>query len=150
MIQENFHFNIISSSPEETIKAGEELVFFLHRGSIVALYGALGAGKTYFTKGIAKALSIEEEITSPTYTIISEYEGLLKKEKISFYHIDAYRLLGDDDFTNIGGEELLYGNGISVIEWSERFSNSIPENAISIEIEVIEYNKRRITTRDKK
>jgi tRNA threonylcarbamoyladenosine biosynthesis protein TsaE len=122
---------ILSSSPEETMAAGERIASFLRKGSVVALRGGLGAGKTCLTKGIARGLGIDEEITSPTYTIISEYQGALP-----FYHIDAYRLEGDDDFEALGGEEFLYGEGVSVIEWSERIPRSIPPGALSVEIGV--------------
>jgi tRNA threonylcarbamoyladenosine biosynthesis protein TsaE len=129
----------ISSSPEETIALGEGIAALLQRGSIVALRGGLGAGKTCLTKGIARGLGVSEEVTSPTYTIISEYQG-----KVPFYHIDAYRLQGDDDFIALGGEEVLYGAGVSVIEWSERLPHSIPEHALVIEIEIIEQDRRKI------
>jgi tRNA threonylcarbamoyladenosine biosynthesis protein TsaE len=86
-----FLVKLFSASPEETRAAGERLAPHLPKGAVVALRGGLGAGKTCFAKGIARGLGITEEITSPTYTIISEYEG-------PFYHIDAYRLAGDDDF----------------------------------------------------
>jgi tRNA threonylcarbamoyladenosine biosynthesis protein TsaE len=125
----DFLARLISSSPEETIAVGEKIARGLKRGSIVALRGGLGAGKTCLAKGIARGLGIQGEITSPTYTIISEYEGV-----IPFYHIDAYRLGGDDDFSALGGEELLFGGGISVIEWSERLPRSIPPQAITVEI----------------
>lgn len=120
---------------------GERIARFLHQGSIVALRGGLGAGKTYLTKGIARGLGVSEEVTSPTYTIISEYEG-----NLPFYHIDAYRLQGDDDFSALGGEEILYGAGVSVIEWSERIS--IPEYAIIVELEIRESNHRKILIRN--
>jgi tRNA threonylcarbamoyladenosine biosynthesis protein TsaE len=118
---------------------GERIAQGLTRGSVVALRGGLGAGKTCLTKGIARFLGIREEVTSPTYTIISEYPGL-----IPFYHIDAYRLGGDDDFEALGGEEYIYGEGISVIEWSERLTRSIPSAAILVEISQLEGNRRRI------
>jgi tRNA threonylcarbamoyladenosine biosynthesis protein TsaE len=145
MKTELFRFNILSSSQEETISAGEKIAAMLERGDIVALRGGLGVGKTYLTKGIAKGLGIDEEITSPTYTIISEYSG-----RLPLYHIDAYRLSGDDGFTNIGGEEILYGNGVSVIEWSEKLEDSIPETAVYVEIEVIGENQRNISVHYKK
>ncbi|GHV81540.1 hypothetical protein AGMMS49991_00980 [Spirochaetia bacterium] len=134
----------ISSSPEETTSLGEKLGRLLPPGSIVALRGGLGAGKTCFTKGIALALGVREEVTSPTYTIISEYEGTLP-----LYHIDAYRLAGDDDFGALGADELLYGKGLSVIEWSERLPHSIPPEAVIVEIALIDTDfqsaeKRRI------
>jgi tRNA threonylcarbamoyladenosine biosynthesis protein TsaE len=106
---------------------------------VVALRGGLGAGKTCFVKGIARGLGITENVTSPTYTIISEYRGI-----ISLYHIDAYRLTGDDDFESTGAGELMSGEGISVIEWSERIPNSLPPNAIIIEIEIRGQEERLI------
>jgi tRNA threonylcarbamoyladenosine biosynthesis protein TsaE len=130
---------IVSSSPEETIAAGERIASFLREGSVVALRGGLGVGKTCLTKGIARGLGIKEEITSPTYTIVSEYQGVLP-----FYHIDLYRLMGDDDFAALGGEELLYGGGVSVIEWSERIPHSIPPWAVTIEIGLAPNGQRRI------
>ncbi|MDR1047240.1 MAG: tRNA (adenosine(37)-N6)-threonylcarbamoyltransferase complex ATPase subunit type 1 TsaE [Treponema sp.] len=140
MLQEPSLVSVISSSAEETIALGEKLAAVLPAGSIVALNGGLGAGKTTLVKGIARALGIEAEITSPTYTIISEYEG-----KIPLYHIDAYRLAGDEDFFSIGGTELLSrGDGLALIEWSERISQSLPSGSINVEIEILEGDKRRI------
>ena len=99
--------------------------------------GTLGSGKTYLAKGIAKGLCIKEEVTSPTYTIVSEYEGLIGGiEPVTVYHIDAYRLMGNEDFSNIGGDEIISGNGVSLIEWSERISSLIPKKALNIEIEI--------------
>jgi tRNA threonylcarbamoyladenosine biosynthesis protein TsaE len=120
-----------SASPEETMALGERLARRLDRGSVVALRGGLGAGKTCLTKGIARGLGIDETITSPTYTIISEYRG-----RLPLYHIDAYRLAGDEDFENLGGEELLFGGGVSVIEWSDRIPHSLPEHTVFIEIAI--------------
>jgi tRNA threonylcarbamoyladenosine biosynthesis protein TsaE len=144
MIQAGFlsETTIVSGSPEETIAAGERLAGFLKPGSVVALRGKLGAGKTCFTKGIARFLGIEEEVTSPTYTIVSEYPG-----KIPLYHIDAYRLNGDDDFTALGGEEIIFGGGVSVIEWSERIPESIPPGAVIVELEILPEGGRKISIR---
>jgi tRNA threonylcarbamoyladenosine biosynthesis protein TsaE len=140
---ENSPFNITTLSPEETMAAGEWLASRLHQGSVVALRGGLGVGKTYFTKGIARGLGIQEEVTSPTYTIIAEYQGVLP-----LYHIDAYRLEGDADFSSLGAEEMFYGTGVSVIEWSERIPHSIPEDALIVEITLLEHNRRLITLRN--
>jgi tRNA threonylcarbamoyladenosine biosynthesis protein TsaE len=129
----------ISSSPEETMALGEALARSLHRGSVIALRGGLGAGKTCLTKGIALGLGVREEVTSPTYTIISEYEG-----RLPFYHLDAYRLSGDEDFSLLGAEELLYGKGVTVIEWSDRVPRSIPAEVIVIDITILEDMRRKI------
>jgi tRNA threonylcarbamoyladenosine biosynthesis protein TsaE len=109
----------------------------------------LGAGKTCLTKGIARGLGIREEVTSPTYTIISEYafpedpKGHAS-DFLRFYHIDAYRLKGDDDFNALGGDEVIFGEGISVIEWSERLPQTIPQDAVTVEINLLDGDRRSI------
>lgn len=120
-----------TTSPEETLALGRRIAGKLTPGAVIALKGGLGAGKTCLAAGIAQGLGISETITSPTYTIVNEYTG-----RLPFCHIDAYRLAGDDDFNNSGVSELLYGNGIAVIEWSERIPRSIPANAITMLIEI--------------
>jgi tRNA threonylcarbamoyladenosine biosynthesis protein TsaE len=136
-------FSVVSSSPEETIDAGERIATLLHKGSVVALRGGLGAGKTWLTKGIARGLGVTEEVTSPTYTIISEYEG-----RLPLYHIDAYRLRGDDDFAAIGADDVVYGNGVTVIEWSERVAQSLPADALVIEVSILEDARRLIAVKE--
>ena len=126
----------VSSSPEETMAIGRQIAGILKKGSILALRGPLGAGKTCLVKGIARYLAVEEEITSPSYTIVSEYEGKLNGNALPFYHIDVYRLQGDDDFIALGGEEYLFGQGISIVEWSERIPNSLPAEAWIADIEI--------------
>jgi tRNA threonylcarbamoyladenosine biosynthesis protein TsaE len=101
--------------------------------------GGLAAGKTTLTKGIAAGLGVAEEVTSPTFTLLNEYEGGLP-----FYHMDAYRLSGPEEFENLGTDEILYGTGVSVIEWSERVSDSLPEDANLIEIEILGGDSRSI------
>ena len=125
----------VSSSPEETLALGESLARRLKTGSVVALFGGLGSGKTCLAKGIARGLGITENISSPTYTIINEYPGG-PESQLALYHIDAYRLSGDEDFENTGAGETLGSNGITVIEWSERIPRSIPTDAIAIHIEI--------------
>jgi len=127
----------ISVSPDETRQFGEKIGNFLKSGSIVALRGKLGAGKTVLAQGIARALGITETVTSPSYTIISEYQGTLP-----LYHMDAYRLSGEEDFRLAGGEELLYGTGISVVEWPERINLSTAD--VSVEIDILEDGRRHI------
>ncbi len=119
----------ISNSAEETIKTGIEIGKKLKSGDIIALKGSLAAGKTTITKGIAISLGINDEITSPTYTLISEYEG-----SIPLYHMDLYRIDSIEEFELLGADELLYANGVSIIEWSERIEDYLPENHIIIDI----------------
>jgi tRNA threonylcarbamoyladenosine biosynthesis protein TsaE len=126
-----------SASPEETLALGERIGRSLKPGAVVALRGGLGAGKTCLAKGIARGLGVEETVTSPTYTIISEYRG-----RVPLYHIDAYRLAGDEDFEDLGGLELLGGGGVSIIEWSERIPRSLPPDHIGVEI--IAEGERRV------
>ena len=121
-----------STGPEQTFNFGKSLALNLKKGDVVAISGPLGAGKTCLAKGIASGLGVEEEVTSPTYTIISEYEGSFSP----VYHIDAYRLGGSDDFYAIGGEEIVYGNGISIIEWYENIGDFIPDEALRVDIEI--------------
>ena len=140
-----FPASFISSSPEETFFLGTQAAKFLGKGSVIALKGALGAGKTCLAKGIARGLGIEEELTSPTYTIVSEYEYINGYgETIPVYHIDAYRLDGDDEFTSMGGEEIVFGKGISLIEWSERIPSFIPPEALKMDIKIVKDDKRLI------
>jgi tRNA threonylcarbamoyladenosine biosynthesis protein TsaE len=120
-----------SFSPQETEALGQSLARRLKPGAVVALHGGLGAGKTCLARGIARGLGIGENITSPTYTIISEYPAA-----VPLYHIDAYRLAGDDDFAGTGAGEYIGAQGITVIEWPERIPRSIPHDAITIRIEI--------------
>ena len=138
-----------SASPEETHAIGERLACGLGPGAIIALRGGLGAGKTCLVKGIARGLGIAEDITSPTYTIVSEYNACLDgKSLLPFYHIDAYRLNGDEDFENTGAGELIAGKGIAIIEWSERIPASIPPDATIIEIEITGPQSRILRIKD--
>jgi tRNA threonylcarbamoyladenosine biosynthesis protein TsaE len=128
---EGFLIERVCVSPEETFDLGQKIAGLLTAGSVVALRGGLGSGKTCLAKGIASGLGIDETITSPTYTIINEY-----LHSPALYHIDAYRLENEEEFNEIGGRELIYGNGISLIEWSERIEKSLPQNTITISLEI--------------
>jgi tRNA threonylcarbamoyladenosine biosynthesis protein TsaE len=98
-------------------------------GTIIAFRGGLGAGKTVFARGLARGLDIPEAITSPTYTIVNEYEGWMP-----FYHIDAYRLHSAEEFELLDSARYLYGPGLCAIEWSERIEDALPENVVTIAI----------------
>jgi len=131
--------SFISTSAEETAELGVKIGNACKAGTVISLRGSLGAGKTVIAKGIAKSLGIEEAIVSPTFTIIQEYQG-----RLPLYHMDLYRLSGDDEFEMIGGEEMLYGDGITLIEWSEKIDDMLPENTIFISLEIKEDQSRVI------
>ena len=120
-----------TTTVEETIELGQRIGRLLHPGDILALQGTLAAGKTQLTKGIARGLNISEPVTSPTFTIISEYYG-----RMPLYHIDVYRLNSSEDFLDLGVEDMLYGQGICIIEWSEKIMSELPDTAIEIDITV--------------
>lgn len=128
-----------TSSAEETITLGEKIGRLLKKGDIIAMQGTLAAGKTTITKGIAKALGITDTITSPTFCLISEYQG-----KMPLYHMDVYRLDGTEDFINLGTDDMLYGDGVSIIEWSEKIMDQLPSNTIVLKITPHDDGKRLI------
>ena len=119
----------ITHSAEETISLGYKIGQKLKKGDIIAMQGTLAAGKTTITKGIAQALGISETITSPTFCLVSEYYG-----KMPLYHMDVYRLDGAEDFVNLGTDDMLYGDGVSIIEWSEKIMSELPKKTIILKI----------------
>lgn len=123
---------IEAMSPEETIAVGVALGQILKAGDVLCLSGDLGAGKTYLTKGIAQGLGIREAVTSPTYTIMQVYDA-----GVPLYHFDLYRLERAEDLEDLGFDEYIYGRGVSVIEWANKFPEAIPEVYLSINIRYI-------------
>ena len=128
-----------TKTSEETIELGFKIGKKLKKGNIIAMQGTLAAGKTTITKGIAKALEITDTITSPTFCLISEYYG-----KMPLYHMDVYRLEGSEDFENLGTEDMLYGDGVCIIEWSEKIMESLPKETIIINIQPQDDGSRKI------
>jgi len=128
----------ITKSREETIKFAEEYGKTLRGGDVLLLDGDMGAGKTVFTKGIALALGINAEITSPTYAYLNDYDGKL-------YHYDCYRLSSGEDAEALGLTEYFYGDGVCVVEWSENIADVLPDNCKRVKIEKIDLNTRKIT-----
>ena len=114
----------------ETKKFGFALAKELKAGDVIALIGDLGTGKTALTKYIAEALGVEEDITSPTFTIIKEY----KSGRIPLYHFDVYRLSGEEEMYELGFEEYFYGNGVCIVEWADKIKGIIPKNSTVIQI----------------
>jgi len=121
--------NIETHSFEETIEFGKKLGTVLKSGDIISLSGDLGTGKTAFTNGIAKSLGIESYITSPTFTIVNEYEG-----RLPLYHFDVYRISDPDEMFDIGFEEYINSEGITIIEWGEQIKDILPKDIIRVDI----------------
>ena len=129
-----------TNSPMETEGIGEALGKILPAGAVLAYEGDLGAGKTAFTRGLARGLGYTEPVTSPTYTIVNEYLG----GRLPLFHFDMYRLRSADDLWDIGWEDYLDRNGICAVEWSENVRDAM-ENAITVRIEKTGDESRRIT-----
>ena len=121
--------NIETHSFEETVEFGKKLGATLKAGDIICLTGDLGTGKTALTNGIAKSLGIDSYITSPTFTLVNEYEG-----KLPLYHFDVYRITDSEEMFDLGFEEYINGEGITIIEWGEQIKDILPEEIINIKI----------------
>jgi tRNA threonylcarbamoyladenosine biosynthesis protein TsaE len=119
-----------SSGEDETENLAKQLSLFLTPGAVLTLDGDLGAGKTRFSQGLARAMGITEIVNSPTFTIIKEYEGA----HLPFYHMDVYRIT-QDEAENLGLNEYFYGQGVTLIEWSNRIENLLPGERLSLTIE---------------
>lgn len=120
----------VTNSEEETERLGARLGARLKPGAVVAFIGGLGAGKTAFTRGLACGLGIEERVTSPTFTIVNEYEG----GRMPLFHFDMYRLGSSDELVDIGWEDYLARGGVCAVEWSENVTDALEEDAIFVEI----------------
>ena len=129
-----------TNSPEETEAIGAALGKIIKPGTVIAYRGDLGAGKTAFTRGLAKGLGCTEIVTSPTYTIVNEYLG----GRIPLFHFDMYRLRSSDDLFDIGWEDYLDRGGVCAVEWSENVDDAM-EDALYITIEKLGEDARRIT-----
>ena len=129
-----------TNSPAETEAIGAALARVLTPGTVIAYRGDLGAGKTAFTRGLARGLDCSELVTSPTYTIVNEYQG----GRLPLFHFDMYRLHSADDLWDIGWEDYLERGGICAVEWSENVADAL-EDPIVITIEKLGEDTRRIT-----
>ena len=131
---------LITTSPLETEAVGQALGKVLKPGTVLAYEGDLGAGKTAFTRGLAKGLGATDMVTSPTYTIVNEYLS----GRLPLFHFDMYRLSSSDDLWDIGWEDYLERGGVCAVEWSENVKDAM-ENAITVRIEKTGEETRRIT-----
>ena len=130
----------LTNAPRETEAVGEALAKILKPGAVIAYRGDLGAGKTAFTRGLARGLGYTEPVTSPTYTIVNEYLG----GRLPLFHFDMYRLRSSEDLWDIGWEDYLERGGVCAVEWSENVADAM-ENPILVTIEKLGEDARRIT-----
>ncbi|KUK10480.1 MAG: hypothetical protein XD50_1232 [Clostridia bacterium 41_269] len=131
--------SFIIKDAEAMKKLGEILGSLLNEGNIVCLSGELGAGKTVLAGGIAKGLGVKEHVTSPTFTLIKEYKG-----KFPLYHVDVYRLDDPAEIFELGLDEYLYGQGVTVIEWADRIKEYLIADYMNIKIEKLGDEKRMV------
>jgi tRNA threonylcarbamoyladenosine biosynthesis protein TsaE len=130
-------FEIKTRNPEETAQFAEKLAQFLQPGDVIALEGDLGAGKTTFTKGLAKGLDIKKTVNSPTFTIIKEYRG-----KLPLYHMDVYRV--EDSYEDLGFDEYFEGDGVTVVEWAHLIDEQLPAQILTIYLYHEDQDNRKI------
>lgn len=130
----------ITNSPEETEELGRRLAAVLTPGSVVAYTGDLGAGKTSFTRGLARGLGIEGGVTSPTFTIVNEYEG----GRMPLFHFDMYRLGGEEELFDIGWDDYLARGGVCAVEWSENVAGALEGDAVRVDIRRGAHDQQRI------
>jgi tRNA threonylcarbamoyladenosine biosynthesis protein TsaE len=130
---------ILIENEKDTREFGHQLASHLEPGSVVALFGDLGSGKTTLTKYIGEGLGVEEIITSPTFTVIQEY----RNGRIPLYHFDVYRLNGPQDLLDLGYEDYFYGQGVTVIEWADKIQSLLPPGTIYIYLNYGELDHQR-------
>ena len=133
---------LLSHSPEDTEDIGARLAEQLEPGAVVAFTGDLGAGKTAFTRGLARGLGIPNRITSPTFTIVNEYEG----GRLPLFHFDMYRLGSADELFDIGWEDYLRRGGVCAVEWSENIADALEEDAVRVDIRRGASDQERVIT----
>ena len=133
---------LLSHSPEDTEDIGARLAEQLEPGAVVAFTGDLGAGKTAFTRGLARGLGIPDRITSPTFTIVNEYEG----GRLPLFHFDMYRLGSADELFDIGWEDYLRRGGVCAVEWSENIADALEEDAVRVDIRRGASDQERVIT----
>ena len=138
-----------TASVSETLALGAELAAFVEPGDVIALCGDVGAGKTHLAKGVARGLGVDpDEVSSPTFTLIQEYEGQLNGALLPLYHFDLYRLEGPEALRAIGGEEYLWDDGVCLVEWPERASALLPPHTCWLQVSHLAADRRNVEQRD--
>jgi tRNA threonylcarbamoyladenosine biosynthesis protein TsaE len=138
-------WEIVTRSPAETVAVGNALASYLQDGDVVLLHGDLGAGKTTLAKGIAAALGVGDVVSSPSFSLVNEYDTELAGAVSRLFHLDLYRLRGEDDLASIGFDDLIASAaGVMLVEWPERAATVLPERFLLIEIETVGSDHRRL------
>ena len=138
----------ITASPDETRQIGEDFVKFLDTGKVVSFFGDLGSGKTCMIQGICAGLGVKGYVNSPTFIIINEYQGAIDSVVIPVYHFDLYRVGGINELIELGAEDYFFGDGICLVEWSERASEILPDRRLEVEMFYVDDEHRRILVTD--
>ena len=133
--------SLSTASPEETIAFAEQIGRLLRGGDIIAYRGGLGAGKTTFTRGIALGMGLPDQVSSPTFALVNEYRG----KGLTLYHFDMYRIMNAEALETTGFYDYISEDAVIVCEWSENIADCLPENVITITIETMGENVRKIT-----
>ena len=133
--------SILSHHRDQTAALGRTLAPTLPRGTVLALSGDLGAGKTCFTKGLAEGLGIEGDITSPTFTLVHEHPD----GRLPLYHIDLYRLEDESELESIALDDYLHSDGVTVVEWADKFADRMPSGVRWVKFRILEGDDREIT-----
>ena len=133
--------DLVTQSPEDTVGLGRRLGELLQPGGVVALMGDLGAGKTVFCKGIARGLGVEDEgdVTSPTFVLVNEYRG-----RCPVYHLDLYRLQDASQAEDLGWDDFIFGDGVTLIEWADKIPGLLPAERLEARLHWISAGQRRI------
>lgn len=132
--------DLVTASAEETATAGERLGRLLSPGAVVALTGELGAGKTCFIQGVVRGLDVPVRATSPTFVLVNEYHG-----RLPVHHVDAYRTGSIAELADLGLDEMMSGEAVTVIEWADKLGPLLPASAIRVHIDGVGDEPRRIT-----
>ncbi|RJQ53614.1 MAG: tRNA (adenosine(37)-N6)-threonylcarbamoyltransferase complex ATPase subunit type 1 TsaE [Actinobacteria bacterium] len=142
MVATEANSSLTSHSSEETRRLGACLAPLLQPGDVIVLTGDLGAGKTVFAKGIADGLGASGEVTSPTFVILHQLKG-----RLTLYHFDLYRLESAKEFVALGFDDILYGDGVSVLEWGDKFPDQLPSERLELVFHFDDGDERRIEVR---
>ena len=138
-------FEIVTQSSAETFALGETLAGFLQDGDVVLLHGDLGAGKTTLAKGIAAALGVADVVSSPSFSLVNEYETGHTAAVTRLYHLDLYRLQGEEELASIGFDDFMApADGLTLVEWPERAATALPGRFLLVEIETVAANRRTV------